>query len=154
MTDREQIQIDEWTDQRAFMLAGNATFTVVSTGTEKRYTFKIQKPKPRTKGEDVSDRWFVKLLSGSDNTSDYQYLGMIVAKDGQLSYIVTRAARLAADTVPQVTARWIVAHLSADKPFPGELEFYHMGSCGMCGRALTVPESIRSGLGPVCAGKV
>lgn len=32
------------------------------------------------------------------------------------------------------------------------MNFYHMGICGRCGRALTTPESITRGIGPVCYG--
>jgi hypothetical protein len=35
-----------------------------------------------------------------------------------------------------------------------ELAVYHEGRCGACGRRLTTPESISSGLGPVCAGRI
>lgn len=155
MTDnREAARLDEWADQRAFLLAGNATFTLVSTATGKRYTFKIQRPKPRNADEDVSGKWFAKLLTGPENTRDYSYCGMIIREGESLKYIVTRAAKLAADSEPQKALRWIVAHLDADRPFPPELEFWHVGACGMCGRALTVPESIASGLGPVCAGRL
>ncbi len=147
-------QLTEWNDQRSFLLAGNATFTVVSTGTGKRYTFKIQRPKPRNADEDVSNKWFAKLLTGPENTRDYSYCGMILREGEALKYVITRAAKLTADSEPQKALRWIVAHLSADRPFPEDLEFWHVGRCGACGRALTVPESIASGLGPVCAGKV
>jgi hypothetical protein len=31
---------------------------------------------------------------------------------------------------------------------------HHEGRCGRCGRTLTVPESIESGIGPECAKKM
>ena len=34
------------------------------------------------------------------------------------------------------------------------LEVWHEGRCGRCNRALTVPESIASGIGPECAKHV
>lgn len=37
---------------------------------------------------------------------------------------------------------------------PSQIEVWHEGRCGACGRRLTVPESIANGLGPVCAGHV
>ncbi len=151
-TEKESAQLAEWDDQKSFILAGNATFTLVSIETDQRYTFKIQSPKPRG-DEDVSGKWFAKLLSGPDNTSDFQYCGMLVREGDGYKYIVTRAAKLGRDTKPQRALAWIAMHLSADKPFPAGLEFWHEGACGMCGRALTVPASIASGLGPVCAAK-
>ena len=34
------------------------------------------------------------------------------------------------------------------------LEIWHEGRCGRCGRKLTVPSSIESGIGPECASKL
>ena len=32
-------------------------------------------------------------------------------------------------------------------------DVHHEGKCGKCGRPLTVPESVKTGLGPICSGK-
>jgi Family of unknown function (DUF6011) len=37
---------------------------------------------------------------------------------------------------------------------PANLEVWHEGRCGRCGRKLTVPESIARGIGPECAGRM
>ena len=47
-----------------FMLAGNATFTLVAPKTKERRTFKVQED------EKTPGKFFVKFLSGSDNESD------------------------------------------------------------------------------------
>jgi hypothetical protein len=151
-TEKESAQLAEWDDQKSFILAGDAVFTLVSTETDTRYTFRIQQPKPRG-DEDVSNKWFAKLLAGPDNIRDFQYCGMLLRDGGAFKYIVTKAAKLARDTAPQKALAWIAMHLDADRPFPAGLEFWHVGRCGRCGRALTVPASIASGLGPVCAAK-
>ena len=52
-----------------------------------------------------------------------------------------------------VALNWLVGKLAAGK-LPDTVEFYHAGKCGCCGRTLTVPESIVTGLGPVCAGRM
>ena len=31
---------------------------------------------------------------------------------------------------------------------------YHVGKCGKCGKKLTTPESILTGLGPTCSNKI
>lgn len=36
---------------------------------------------------------------------------------------------------------------------PEQMKIFHEGTCGVCGRALTNPESIATGIGPHCAGK-
>jgi hypothetical protein len=37
---------------------------------------------------------------------------------------------------------------------PDGVVIWHEGRCGRCGRRLTVPESIESGYGPECIGKI
>jgi hypothetical protein len=37
---------------------------------------------------------------------------------------------------------------------PPEMEVEHSGHCGRCGRLLTVPSSVQSGLGPECQSKM
>lgn len=46
---------------------------------------------------------------------------------------------------------WIVSRLAAGRDVADQVELRHEGSCGRCGRKLTTPESIDTGLGPVCA---
>ena len=52
---------------KAYALAGNATFTVLNPDTGNRFTFKIR----RKEVEENKELFFVGLLSGSDNESDY-----------------------------------------------------------------------------------
>ena len=54
-----------------FMVAGNAIFTVTSKKTGTRFTYRVRK------GKDESAPYFVSVLTGSDNESDYRYLGTI-----------------------------------------------------------------------------
>jgi hypothetical protein len=85
------------------------------------------------------------VLAGADNTGNYVYLGTIFA-DG--NFRVTRKSRVAADAPSAVAFAWFVRNLESAK-----VDVWHDGTCGRCGRKLTVPESIESGLGPVCAGR-
>jgi hypothetical protein len=72
------------------------------------------------------------------------------AQDGALSVRTTRRGR--PDTCPTVRAlRYTFRHLP--RALPAGVEVWHEGHCMRCGRALTVPESISTGLGPVCAGR-
>ena len=57
-------RIESPADMRAFALAGNATFTLVSERTGQRFTFRVR----------VSDdgrAHFVSVLTGPDNGGDY-----------------------------------------------------------------------------------
>lgn len=57
-----------------FCLAGNATVTLVSLKTQKRYTFKVRKPDDFSASRPI---WFVSVLKGSDNEADFGYIGQI-----------------------------------------------------------------------------
>lgn len=128
----------------AFMLAGNATFTLVSKKTGVRYTFNVSAGKnANTKG-----RFFVSYLTGPDNGSDYTYLGMVA--DGK--FRLTKASKLALDSAPVKAFGYSFLNLLAQGTAPG-VDIWHEGRCGRCGRPLTVPSSIELGLGPECAGK-
>jgi len=128
-----------------FMLAGNATFTIRSMKTGARYTYKVQQPK------EGDTRWFVKLLTGPENTSDYKYLGMIDNADKK--FRLTGKSTMKSDSLPVKAFDWffslLVKHIE-----PKNVEIWHAGRCGRCGRVLTVPESVELGLGPECAGRI
>lgn len=124
---------------KAFALAGKARFTVRSTKTGTRFTFKVSK-----KGEGPH---FVSLLSGSDNMGDYTYLGTVFP-DG--SYRHAASSRVATTAKSAVAFSWIWRHVEAGKELPEGVQVWHEGRCGRCGRVLTTPESIERGLGPEC----
>jgi hypothetical protein len=127
---------------RTFVLAGNARFTLRSKATGTRFTFKVRQPSP-TKPH------FVSLLNGSSNEDDYQFLGTIFStgyRRGQRSSIT--------DEAPSAKAfDWFWKRVLGGK-LSDQLEVWHEGRCCRCGRTLTVPESIASGIGPECARKV
>jgi hypothetical protein len=129
-------------DVVSYMQAGNATFTLVSTRSGERFTYKVRESKD-------GKLFFVSLLTGSDNTSDYAYLGII--RDGKFSR--TAKSRIGADAPSYKAFDWFWRKLEA-VALPEGVEFWHEGRCGRCGRALTVPESIDNGIGPECARRV
>jgi hypothetical protein len=136
-------QLTDGQHARQFALAGNARLTLVSVKTGTRFTFRVQ----RGKQDDAPH--FVSLLSGSDNESDYVFLGTIF---GDSAYRHGRKSRVSADAPSAKGWAWAWAFLARGE-LPPACEVWHEGRCGRCGRALTVPESIASGLGPECAQK-
>jgi len=134
-------------DIQTFLLGGNATFTLLNANNGNRFTFKIRQPK--------SDQpHFVNLLSGPDNTRSYTFLGTIFGRD--LSTYRPSPKSSVGEGAPSSKAiRYLLWLLAAPvSPLPTGLEVWHEGRCCMCGRALTVPESIETGIGPVCAGRL
>lgn len=133
-------------DAARFALAGAATVTVVSTATDKRYTFKIAAPK---NGEGSAR--FVSLLNGPDNQSDFLYLGFIPNADAPC-FRLTKKSAMRFDAAPVRAAMFLCDRVLAhpEAPIPAGLEIWHEGRCGKCNRPLTVPESIERGIGPEC----
>lgn len=150
----------------AFMLAGNAHVTFQSRRTGARFTYRIRAVEaaggPGVGGrpgavEAVGGRpgavegrpgpsHFVSVLTGPDNSRSYEYLGCIY---GRRAYAHGRKSRVATDAPSAVAFAWVWRRLSAGQAHP-ELAVYHEGRCGRCGRRLTTPESVATGLGPVC----
>jgi len=133
-----------------FILAGNARFTVLNTGTGNRITYRVKRM-PERPGRDAG--WFVSVLTGSNNDGDYSYLGCIWEdpQGGAPRYYHGRNSRIGRDAMSAKAFEWIARRLFGTGYLPSGIEVWHEGRCGRCGRALTVPESIATGLGPVCA---
>lgn len=133
--------------RKAFILAGRAIFTL--QGASSRYTFKINRAEPSDRFPNPA--YFVALLTGPDNTADYTYLGILDPVTGQVR--TTAKSSYRADSTPVKAFNWCMARVWRDASIePAKL--WHVGRCGRCGRALTVPSSIEMGLGPECAGKL
>lgn len=143
---------------RQYVEAGNATVTVVSKATGKRYTLKFTRPPEE--GDAYKDErrpiW-VKLLNGSDNVSDYVFLGTVWREDGKwvngdLRYVHSKKSSVGVDAPGCKAARWLIAALGPSKSEDvlAQCEVWHEGRCGRCGRKLTVPSSVESGFGPEC----
>jgi hypothetical protein len=134
-------------DARRFILGGNATFTVTSTVTGTSFTYKVMRSQPGGRGV-----FFVSLLTGPDNVSDYSYLGIIPVDDPQ-SFRLTAKSKAGEGATSVKAFRWLWAQLNASR-LPASVQVRHEGSCGRCGRALTVPASIDAGFGPECINYV
>ena len=124
-------------DALKFMFAGNSTFTVVNTRTENRFTFKVRKSKDKE-----SNLFFVNVLTGTDT---YTYLGTAV--EGVYRHGKKSAVSSEAQSVKVFD--YVLNKLKVGK-LQDFVEVWHEGTCGKCGRVLTVPSSIENGLGPEC----
>jgi len=140
-----------------FITAGLAKFTVLNADTGNRYTYKVVAPTVETqaggkvKNRDATVR-FVSVLTGADNETDYTFAGTIFLAP-QDNSAVFRFKKGVRPTQSAQVFNWYFEHLIAGN-LPPQIETYHEGCCGRCGRTLTVPESILSGYGPECITKV
>ena len=157
----QEAQITDPDAMETYLLGGHATATVVSKGTTRRFTYKVdarrvgRRRTSETEGEYDARKVdalkgvrFVKVMTGSDNERDFTYLGHI---DEKGLFRLDRRSRLA-ETAPSVGAwQWFWGVLRARSEKIDQCEVWHDGKCARCGRSLTVPSSVASGLGPVCA---
>ncbi|HMF88290.1 MAG TPA: DUF6011 domain-containing protein [Gemmatimonadaceae bacterium] len=126
-----------------FIMAGNATVTLVSKKTESRFTYRIR-------ASEDGNCHFVALLNGSDNESSYAYFGYV--RRGVFFY-GGQKAKVTEDRPSVRGFKWAFEQFSRGI-MPDSLEVWHEGRCGRCARKLTVPSSIASGFGPECEGRM
>jgi len=135
-----------------FVLAGEATFTV-DNGSGKHYTYKVWKSEPTQQYPNPDH--FIDVLAGPENTTDFIYMGRVVVT-GQVADIrLTLKSKVRNDDIRLKVARWALRVIWQVKfnnyKLPMSYSIRHMGNCGKCGRPLTTPASLDTGLGPDCA---
>ena len=122
-----------------FMFSGKSVVTFLNTKTDNRFTFKLKQAKD-------SNLFFVSVLTGPEQ---YTYLGTCVEgryKTGKKSSVSNGAQSV------QVF-NYMLRNLINDS-VSDFLEVWHEGFCGKCGKSLTVPSSIITGIGPDCLKKI
>ena len=157
-------QLDNETALNYILAAGNGrnlkrTFTFVDRAMNQRFTFKI------TEQPDNKVMRFVKLLNGPDNVRDYKYFAYLKLVNGSFTYHYGGAKAKVNRVTPSVQMfETVISFLraKAEKRFIPEdkkamfealennIEIWHEGKCGRCGRKLTVPSSVHNGYGPEC----
>ncbi len=122
----------------------NGSITMRNPATDGHRTFRIH-----TQPDDARfapGERIVSLLVGPDNTTDYNGFGF-VKKD---RIVLWRRFRDSSDFTKYADMLQRPNHYQEEHG----IEYLYEGKCRRCNRTLTVPESIESGIGPVCAGKV
>lgn len=145
LSDKERIE--------SFIYAGNAIFTIKNNITGNRFTFRLQKPKEKRGSAEI---WFASVLTSPDY---YGFLGSVIMSNSRdmfgknvHNFCYSRKSRINPEAQSMKVIMWFIKALDNDS-IPANVEIWHEGKCGRCGRTLTVPESIESGLGPICAEK-
>lgn len=128
----------------------NGTVTIENPATGQHRTFQVR-TQTFGEGDKAEEKRVVALLEGPDNTSDYRPFAFVDETNGHV--FVWRRFR----GEPGEPSAWekFAKLLTQPEHFQESrgLEYLFEGRCRRCGRALTTPESIKSGIGPICAGK-
>lgn len=122
-----------------FMFAGKSVFTFINTKTGNRFTYKIKNAKN-------SNIFFVSVLTNPDV---YSYIGICV----EGNYNHGKKSNISKDAQSVKVFEYILNKLKSDN-LPDFIEVWHEGFCGKCGKRLTVPSSILTGIGPDCIKKL
>jgi len=139
--------ITDAAEAHAFIYGGKARFTLVSKKTGKRFTYRVAAAK------DSDTMFFVSLLVGQSNESDYEYIGFLKTTGVTSDLIAGRKGNASHPAFKGLG--WLLANIENSNPLemPADVEFWHEGRCAKCARPLTDPTSIARGLGPECASK-
>ena len=124
-------------DVRNYINAGKATVTLKSNKTGTHYTYKVKKK------EKIS---FVSLLTSPE---EYTYIGVL---DGN-GFRTTTKSKMTDESTPVRAFKFFHQNITHNL-IPDSLEIRHSGKCGCCGRELTTPDSVDTGLGPICRKKM
>lgn len=123
----------------SYLFGGNAEFNLVQDGSMSvRY---------RIKANDNRTCFFV--YTESTKTKKLVYHGHIVSRN--LTY--HRGNKISDDEYNKVAIKalgWLLNHHNC---LPNVVHVVHNGRCSRCGRKLTDPESLRTGIGPTCRKK-
>lgn len=134
-----------------FVVAGYATFTVEPPADFKHsegqphFTYCVQ----RKESVQYGVKYFVKVLTGPDNTRDFTYMGVLNHRSGEV--YATEKSKIGG--LRLAVAQRVLLAIFQQRPERIEesgWSVHHEGRCGCCGRKLTTPESIATGIGPVC----
>ena len=139
-------------DIRAYTLGGRATLTLVSAKTGTSFTYWVEMK------EGTDDFFFVSLLTGPENTSDYLPCGTIRKSfSGSWVYRTNDSALrwVRLDSPSQVGFAWFIRQLNGKgTEISNQVEVWISSHCSVCHRKLTAKQSIAAGMGPKCRANV
>lgn len=139
-------------DALRYILAGKSEFTFLSLKTNVRIRYKLQRKVAEQKGKKGQDEYIYFLNTFTDG--EYKYAGVLFYDDivGQFKFGRGQRGLLNYSHINIKSLLFVLNQLSIEN-YNLSLKVYHAGKCGRCGRKLTTPESILTGLGPECSKK-
>lgn len=153
-----------------FMLAGNSNFVMESGRTGKRLVYRLTRKVKRQENGENGEKQIREQSGNSENSGNsefgnfiywlnaggqggaMQYAGVIYFDHRENKFKFGKGYRgeLTAQDI-RVKSLLFVLNKFYNEENDINVTIYHVGKCGMCGRKLTDPTSIATGLGPICA---
>ena len=120
------------------------TFTLHNSARNTHLTFRSRRPK----GWTIESPVLIDLMVGTDNTSDFAFIGSV--SNGVFK--TSPKTKVTGDQL--ATASRTMAWLMTLTSQPSALEIKAAAKCCRCAKKLTNPDSIDDGLGPICRSKM
>ena len=132
-----------------YMLAGKSEFILHSTKTNQDFLYKLTKKESLGSKED--DKKYIYFLNVK-LSNNYLYAGVIWfdTNENIFKFSKGKNGNLDANDINIRSLLFIMNKLYTND-VPETCLIFHTGTCGRCGKKLTTPESILTGLGPSCA---
>lgn len=129
-----------------FLLAGKCEFTMVSGKTGISFSYKLSKKESKLETTDYI--YFLNIMENKQS----KYAGIIFfdAKDNKFVFRKGKKGQLDNSDVKIKSILYVLNNLFNEN-YGLNVKIYHIGRCGRCGKKLTTPESILTGLGPECS---
>jgi hypothetical protein len=140
-------------DLRSVVLGGSTRLTLASTKTGNHRTYRVF---DLSNGNGQEGKLhLVKVLFGSDNINAYVRLGMIFNgaryRHGSTFKKPWEHPTPSVDSKGHKAFEYFWERLTRQGDVAETLEVYIARQCTKCNRWLTTPESVKTGLGPVCS---
>lgn len=137
---------------KSFVFAGNASFIVENPKGES-VTLKIQRAKAPFTARNGTVYPPAFFLRTRHNNGEWTLIGRV--DENTYAIVPTKNPNLPPpDARVMQIAEWAILTACTEQPVPEGYRIAHLGKCGACGRPLTDPTSIASGIGPECLKKV
>lgn len=129
-----------------FLLAGKSKFTLLSGKTGQHFSYTLtKKPKKGSESE------YIYFLTFYNENRESIYAGVVFFENGQFNFRKGAKGNANPSDRAIIALIFVLNQLTYGKR--PNVRVFHVGNCGRCGKRLTTPESILTGLGPECSKK-
>lgn len=133
-------------DALKFMLGGKSEFVLHSTKTNEDFKYYVTRKDSSINNLDYV--YFVSIMDGNSKT----YAGHVWYDKDKNSFFFSQGNKgNVSEKNLHIRSLIFVLNKMMRGEHVGNLEVFHVGRCGRCGKKLTTPESILTGLGPTCS---